>query len=505
MALLNIANQLDDLSELKYKEQGNGDYLKLFFTKDKHIITHGVDFLEDYNTNRGLVPTYNLVDTESKDNNGNNPIVNYGVLGKSGWEKITLNHLPILSNLEKIDDEKDKTILSTAQAIEYISNRIKAANAMRFKGTISSSSDLPMSAQAGDTYRISAAGTYAGQVCVAGDVIICIQDYTVEKEGQQDSSSYWHVIEGNITGYITSLINGKNYQLYSNQAQGFTMYAPTDSGIAAQVLLSSGEGKAPVWTAQSELIVNQLTDSLKKSLLTEVTIDSTGSISVTVGGTTKTAASPGNWTINTTGQAGSVKHTLGAGIGLTMRASEITNENGTQTINNTYNGSSNITIDLVAATTELLGGVIVGDNITVSSGTISITKDNVVEALGYTPDGPSNHSTYSLSTSYNDNDSPAIFLNADRDGDKTSSVQVIGNDKTTVIADDLGLIISSTWRSIAVDSSEIDYNKRVNFLSSDSISFGIGEETSGDETIGTNISLGLRWHNISTDTYEYVN
>lgn len=55
---------------------------------------------------------------------------------------------------------------------------------------------------------------------------------------------------------------------------------------------------------------------------------------------------------------------------------------------------------LPAATTSARGGVIVGSNITVSSGTISLTKANVTSALGYTP--PTTNTTYSVvSTSAN--------------------------------------------------------------------------------------------------------
>lgn len=40
---------------------------------------------------------------------------------------------------------------------------------------------------------------------------------------------------------------------------------------------------------------------------------------------------------------------------------------------------------LPTATSSVLGGVKVGSNISVSSGTISLSKDNIVSALGYTP------------------------------------------------------------------------------------------------------------------------
>lgn len=51
---------------------------------------------------------------------------------------------------------------------------------------------------------------------------------------------------------------------------------------------------------------------------------------------------------------------------------------------------------LPAATNSTLGGVKTGSNITNSSGTISLTKDNVTNALGYTP--PTTDTTYGVVT-----------------------------------------------------------------------------------------------------------
>ena len=48
-------------------------------------------------------------------------------------------------------------------------------------------------------------------------------------------------------------------------------------------------------------------------------------------------------------------------------------------------GSWQVPYTLPNATASALGGVKVGSNISVSSGTISLTKDNVTSALGYTP------------------------------------------------------------------------------------------------------------------------
>ena len=59
-------------------------------------------------------------------------------------------------------------------------------------------------------------------------------------------------------------------------------------------------------------------------------------------------------------------------------------------------GANNYTYTLPNATSSTLGGVKVGSNITVSSGTISLTKSNVTTALGYTP--PTTNTTYSAAT-----------------------------------------------------------------------------------------------------------
>lgn len=64
---------------------------------------------------------------------------------------------------------------------------------------------------------------------------------------------------------------------------------------------------------------------------------------------------------------------------------------------------------LPAATASVLGGVKIGDNITNSNGTISLTKANVTAALGYTP--PTTNTTYSNATT-----SKAGLMSAD---DKT--------------------------------------------------------------------------------------
>lgn len=60
--------------------------------------------------------------------------------------------------------------------------------------------------------------------------------------------------------------------------------------------------------------------------------------------------------------------------------------------------ANNYTYTLPNASSSTLGGVKIGSNITVSSGTISLSKANVVAALGYTPPTTDTNTTYSAGT-----------------------------------------------------------------------------------------------------------
>jgi hypothetical protein len=143
----------------------NSPYNKeLIFTKDKHLITHGVDFLSDYESGiRGLVPNYNL-------KNADDSSYNYGVLGIAGWTRITTDMLPIASNdsLNSVDK-----ILNASQVQALINAGFAANDAMVFKGVLVSSqiqsgtlntyNNVPVSGyNAGWTYRAAEVGTYAG-------------------------------------------------------------------------------------------------------------------------------------------------------------------------------------------------------------------------------------------------------------------------------------------------------------------------------------------------------
>ena len=394
MALLNFANTYAEISgNLSLPESTSGDFVKLFFSKDGHIISHGKDFTPTFTPNmRGLVPISSGKATEI-------------FRGNATWAEITTADLPIASSISDAitNGTASTTILNTQQIVEYVGNAFAANDAMRYKGTITYSNGsytthtvagvqvqgFPTKCEVGDTYRVTSQGTYAEQTCSAGDLLICIQDGT---GSGLNTAAYWTAVEANINGQVKHTVNGTSIYVYSNSTNTFTIYAPTTGGTQGQVLLSKGSA-APTWAAQSTLVV---------------------------------------------GEAKKVSNALSLGAGLTFGTAGVT-----------YNGSAARTISLVAATTTTIGGVIVdkdSKNKTISvtsAGSIYLTKQNVINALGYDP--------------------------ASKD----------------------------TWRPITIDGVSIG-KKTLNFVPSGDVY--LKADSNGDDI--QDISFGISWYNISTKKYE---
>lgn len=91
-------------------------------------------------------------------------------------------------------DPVDNLELATKQ---YVDKILSANDAMIFKGVIDDTHPLPTTDyEVGHTYRVNAAGTYAGQKCEQGDLIICIAD------ASSTSTPHWTVAQTNIDGAV---------------------------------------------------------------------------------------------------------------------------------------------------------------------------------------------------------------------------------------------------------------------------------------------------------------
>lgn len=101
-------------------------------------------------------------------------------------------------------------IATTAFVQTAVSSGIAASDAMIIKGTIGTNGTvtaLPTTYKIGWTYRVTGAGTYAGQVCEIGDLIIAL----VDRNGSGNTNSDWCVAQTNINGAITGVKSGDAY------------------------------------------------------------------------------------------------------------------------------------------------------------------------------------------------------------------------------------------------------------------------------------------------------
>ena len=318
-----VFNYSSALSKIKDQFLGTSvtdkDKVKFIITGDGHIVSRGIDYLP-------------------------------WEVNSSGNRYWSVNHLPVGTTA-------NSTTLWTGDTIQKaINNSYAAQDAMRFKGTMAydstnkvykingATATFPSStALVGDTYRITAAGTYASQKCEVGDLLICITD------GNSSTAATWTVAQTNINGTVSHKVNNIGYSTYTNGDSAFTIYAPTTGGTSGQILVSAGTS-APTWAAAS-------------TLLTKIGLQN-----------------------------------LTAGVGLTIGSAA----------SGTYNATAAKTIALATASTSSIGGVqidkdslaltgkgaktgsVVTNGATVSissSGVLYLTTQNIINALGFVPEG----------------------------------------------------------------------------------------------------------------------
>lgn len=424
MALFNFAKTYDEIKHAlefpvpdKAAQTGSqsvvtGDFAKIFFSEDGHIITHGVDYTPEFRGGyKGLVPTSDYEDGQ---------VLKF--LGNDGfWKQLTLAELPIASN---INDYSSETLFTSQQIHDHFQSQLSAVDAMRFKGVIDPSNaesfppvnkDGQVRCEIGDTYRASAQGTYAGIKLQTGDLLICVKESPANSNAADIADStngYWTVVQTNINGTATHFFNGSSVHIFTDfpDADQINIYAPTSKGVTGQVLVSqgsqTGEGESfvPIWVDQSSLMAGSLTDALKDIIIKNVEFGNDGSLYITDLKDQKTLASTatGTWAINIDGVAREVGHSLKLGAGLKFASNA-----------DSYNGVAERQILLTPATETVIGGVIVdgvaagtggkvgntGDEYkkTISvtaNGNIYLTDENIINALGYKPGATENVNNY---------------------------------------------------------------------------------------------------------------
>ena len=179
------------------------------------------------------------------------------------------------------------------------------------------------------------------------------------------------------------------------------------------------------------------------------------------GATTVTADSSGNISVSSTNTVYDVATTSSNGL---MTSAMVTKLNGITDGANKYS--------LPSATSSTLGGVKIGSHISVSSGTISLTKANITAALGYTPPTADTNTHYASknvvgsATAITNTTSALtngnVYLNSVENSAVTSSHKITGSGATTVTTDASGNItISSTDTNTVYTHPTTSGNKHI--------------------------------------------
>lgn len=443
MALLNFATSYNDVADkLKLSPSETGDYIKLYFTKDGHIITHGVDYIP---WGTGIIPIDKL------------PVDNTVADDKHLWDSLTIQN-KINQSFVANDAMRFKGTIGLTSANNYIINGVEA--------------EFPSkTAEVGDTYRIVTAGRYAGVQCEVGDLLICI---IADSTGK---TTAWTVAQTNINGQIYHTINGVQKGFYSNDTDTFSIFAPTTAGALGQVLTSRGGNSAPIWTNQSEITAGGLTDAAKKALFTALTYTN-DILTVTIGGTTKTATIHGRRAVN-------VNSTEVLAIS-DSTALKFVNGNGVSFIwdsknkNLSVNANTNFSTDLVnknyAVKVDSNQQLYV--NVPWSGTTYNVVSK---DANGLAPQLINTNKEFITQN---------FYLLASTDGQATPSWYRLSSNA-----------FENTWRTIKVGGVSIG-NKTLNFMPTGDIYVKTADQdsTSADDF---DIGFGLAWYNVSTGKYEY--
>ena len=167
----------------------------------------------------------------------------------------------VIDNGDNYPFELSDYLLTADGGIKPVDDIMSLADAMVFKGTIIVNNQLPATHKQGWTYRVNTAGTYVGQKCEVGDLIICITD------GTSKNDSHWTVAQTNTDGVVsgpTSSVSG-NIAAF-NATNGKSIY---DTGLKLSNIATSGHTHTQYAPINNSFIVNRIqTDNLTSSQIT---------------------------------------------------------------------------------------------------------------------------------------------------------------------------------------------------------------------------------------------
>ena len=123
----------------------------------------------------------------------------FGTMAKENATDYAKLASPTFTGTPKAPTAANGTSTTQIATTEFVNNTLAYANAMTFKGTLGTGgtiTTLPASHNAGDTYRVITAGTWAGKYCEVGTLIICTTDGTAAND------AHWTSVETNEDGAV---------------------------------------------------------------------------------------------------------------------------------------------------------------------------------------------------------------------------------------------------------------------------------------------------------------
>lgn len=487
MALLNYANSISEIEDFLSADSA---YLKLAFTGDGHIVTHGIDYTPDFSTVDGTNGGRGLV-------KGSNNNIKEVLRGTNTWAALSVADLPCIDNLLGAQNNIDTTIPTAKAVIDYIGSFVRTAETMRFMGVINYSTrdgfyytatggtthkGLPDSWNTGDSYRIGIVDSsekveLAGYTIEPGDMFVC----TNTGSGTMSSSS-WTVIQTNINGTKLTTINGQVHSFYATDDTPVTIFAPTTRGESGNILISTGDNM-PKWGSlfngdDGNLHINYIEDNGNQISIFNIPII-----------------------------ASKTSKQLYSGASINFLS-----DNDEQFYS--YDGSTKLTAHLLPATIDVLGGVKIGKESdgrygtlgdttgpTVSidnEGIIYLTKENIEFALGYTPSNVHNivsEDALGYAPQIQDGSTIGVdYLVLSADADKNPSWNSL---PITAFKD--------SWRDIQVNKNSISDINNEGYHTPKPLNFGPSENVcvvATDQGDWVDLSFDLTWYDITSGTYE---
>lgn len=166
---------------------------------------------------------------------------------------------PALTGTPTAPTAADGTNNTQIATTAFVMSQFKYNDAMIYKGVVNANGDLPATHHQGWTYKVGTAGTYAGIVCEAGDIIICNTD------GTSANNAHWNVIQTNIDGAVIGpssstdgnivLFDGATGKIIKNSTYSPSSFAAASHGTHVTTA-----------TVQSALSINTSSGSTSKCL-----------------------------------------------------------------------------------------------------------------------------------------------------------------------------------------------------------------------------------------------